>query len=167
MIYLCRHGQTEFNLAGRYQGAMDSPLTALGEAQARRMGETLARLIDDPAGWRIVTSPLGRAHRTAEIIGQALGHTSGLELEPRIAEVSMGEWDGLSIEDLAARRPTDVPYAERYFGGPGGETLSVFSSRIADWLASAQCEPRLIAVSMGWRDGSCGGSTPVYHMRRC
>lgn len=149
MIYLCRHGQTELNLARRYQGHMDSPLTPLGEAQARRMGERLASLIPDPETWILVTSPLGRARRTAEIIQGVLGRTGALHLEPRIAEVSMGEWDGLHVDELAARRPAHVRYPERYFQGPGGETLEVFTARLADWLGSIPADAKVIAVSHG------------------
>src|SRR5689334_8295809 len=73
VIYLVRHGQTEFNVARRYQGQGDSPLTLLGQMQAKRMGERLAGLVGDPTGWRIVSSPLGRAVATAKIIARALG----------------------------------------------------------------------------------------------
>lgn len=149
MIYLCRHGQTELNLARRYQGQSDSPLTPLGEAQARRMGERLAGLIGDPKAWTLVVSPLGRARQTAEIIQGVIGAAAGFRLEPRIAEVSMGEWDGLHMDELAARRPEHVPYPERYFQGPGGETLDVFTARLADWLASVPDEAKVIAVSHG------------------
>ena len=68
MIYLVRHGRTEFNAEGRFQGHCDSPLTPLGVAQAHRYGELLARLIGDPADWTLGSSPLGRAVATAEII---------------------------------------------------------------------------------------------------
>ncbi|MFD7158171.1 histidine phosphatase family protein [Kribbella sp. NPDC059898] len=57
--YLARHGQTEWNVAGRRQGRLDSPLTALGLEQARRNGRLLTRENIDAA----FTSPLGRAHR--------------------------------------------------------------------------------------------------------
>ena len=60
MIYLVRHGETEFNAERRQQGHMDSPLTALGRAQAQAAGELLKRQIADAEGWRIVASPLGR-----------------------------------------------------------------------------------------------------------
>lgn len=89
MIYLVRHGQTESNLARRYQGASDSPLTALGQAQARRMGQLLNRLVPDTTGWRMVASP-GRARQTADLIRQAMGGTLTPSLDPRVAEVSMG-----------------------------------------------------------------------------
>lgn len=149
MIYLCRHGETELNLARRYQGHTDSPLTALGESQARRMGERLAGLIDDPTAWTIVSSPLGRAHATAGIIQDVLGGAGAVTLDARLAEASMGEWDGLHLDDLAARRPEHLPYPERFFQGPGGETLDVLSARVGAWLASVPEDAKLIAVSHG------------------
>ncbi|MGH6997837.1 MAG: phosphoglycerate mutase family protein, partial [Phenylobacterium sp.] len=61
MIYLVRHGQTHFNAEGRMQGHLDSPLTALGRAQASAIGRLLRDLIGKADGWRLVSSPLGRA----------------------------------------------------------------------------------------------------------
>lgn len=149
MIYLVRHGQTESNLARHYQGALDSPLTPLGQAQARRMGELLARLIPDTSGWRMVVSPLGRARQTAAIILEALGDALTPSLDPRVAEASMGSWDGLSIDELAARRPPDVPYPERYFQAPDGERFEVIWSRLSDWLDSVGEDENVIVVSHG------------------
>ncbi|MCH7942426.1 MAG: histidine phosphatase family protein [Proteobacteria bacterium] len=71
MIYLVRHGETEWNRAGRMQGQLDSPLTARGEAQALRIGETLCELLDG-VDFELVASPLGRTRATAAIIARAL-----------------------------------------------------------------------------------------------
>ena len=149
VIYLARHGQTEFNVARRYQGQGDSPLTARGEQQARRMGERLASLLEDPAGWRLCASPLGRARRTAEIIAEALGGRLSLETDPRLAEVSMGAWDGLTFEEVEARRPRHVAHCERHFHGPGGETFETLCARLSDWLAEVGARGRVVAVSHG------------------
>ena len=59
MIYLCRHAQTEFNTVARFQGQVDSPLTAMGHAQAEAMGRRLVGLVG--GDFRIFASPLGRA----------------------------------------------------------------------------------------------------------
>jgi broad specificity phosphatase PhoE len=149
VIYLARHGQTEFNVARRYQGQGDSPLTARGQLQARRMGERLAHLIPDFTGWRLAASPLGRARQTAEIIAETLGGRLAVELDPRLAEVSMGEWDGLTFEEVEARRPRHVEHCERHFHGPGGETFEALAGRLGDWLAEAGAQGRVIAVSHG------------------
>jgi probable phosphoglycerate mutase len=68
-VLLARHGQTEWNVLGRRQGQLDSPLTAAGWDHARRHAKTLAPQDIDA----IFTSPLGRASTTADIIGEALG----------------------------------------------------------------------------------------------
>ena len=66
MIYLIRHGETAFNAERRYQGGLDSPLTARGEAQARAMGRMLRDLVD-PATVALFASPRGRTVATAQI----------------------------------------------------------------------------------------------------
>ena len=71
IIYACpevlvlRHGQTEWNAAGRLQGHLDSPLTEIGLRQAQRQNETL--LDYDLDGFRFITSPQGRARKTAQL----------------------------------------------------------------------------------------------------
>ena len=149
VIYLARHGQTEFNVARRYQGQGDSPLTARGQAQARRMGERLAALVPDLHGWRLCSSPLGRARHTAEIIADALGGVLAVETDARLAEVSMGAWDGLTFEEVEARRPRQVEHCERHFHGPGGESFEGLSARLGAWLDEVGARGQVIAVSHG------------------
>src|SRR5215212_2254486 len=64
-IYLVRHGETVWNMASRFQGALDSPLTEKGHAQARSTGRLLASLLPACADATLVVSPLGRAQATA------------------------------------------------------------------------------------------------------
>ena len=73
LVYLVRHGETLWNREGRMQGRLDSPLTRHGQDQARRMGQMLVRLIDEPTGFSLVSSPLGRAYHTMELIAGELG----------------------------------------------------------------------------------------------
>ena len=150
MIYLVRHGQTVFNAEGRLQGHVDSPLTELGESQARRAGATLAGLVGDAAGWRIVSSPLGRARATAEAVRQALGVTE-VEIDARLIELSWGEWDGALRAELKARNPDAFGDSGWSFRSPTGEPYEAVQARMADWLASLPPEPerRIIAVSHG------------------
>ena len=67
-IYLVRHGETEWNAQGRFQGCLDSPLTPNGREQARQIGMLLARVLEGYRGVTMHVSPLGRACETAEII---------------------------------------------------------------------------------------------------
>ncbi|MDO9223537.1 MAG: histidine phosphatase family protein [Caulobacter sp.] len=146
-LYLVRHGQTEFNLAGRYQGALDSPLTALGVQQAGRMGELLATLV--PAGTPMVCSPLGRARHTAEIIMRTAGLDAPV-LDPRLVEVSLGVWDGLTDEDIDFAFPGSRDGTSRwdwYFASPDGERYEAMAARLGEWLT--EVERPLVVVSHG------------------
>ena len=150
MIYLVRHGETEFNRERRLQGHVDSALTEKGLAQARAVGELLAGLTAPDDGWRIVSSPLGRARRTAEIIAHRLGAADG-ELEPRLIELSWGAWDGRLRDDLAAAYPDTFGRTNWAFHAPTGETYEQMCARLQAWLAELPPEPgrRIIAVSHG------------------
>ena len=150
MIYLVRHGQTEFNKAGRLQGHVDSPLTELGLRQAAAVGALLKDLTGGGTGWRIVSSPLGRARRTAEIIAEALG-IGEIENEPRLIELSWGAWDGRLRAELKAEYPEAFGKTGWAFHAPTGETYAQVRARMESWLGALPPEPdrRVIAVSHG------------------
>src|SRR4051812_24393478 len=105
MIYLVRHGETEFNLLGRLQGRFDSPLTPKGVTQAEAIGRHLRTLVGLPDDWIVVSSPLARTVRTAEIIRAETGIASDVITDHRLREISMGSWDGLSREEIEERWP--------------------------------------------------------------
>jgi probable phosphoglycerate mutase len=148
MIYLLRHGQTEFNRDGRIQGQRDSTLTALGRRQAQAMAALLAHLTAGEPGWRLVSSPLGRTMATAEFVGRAL--KLPIEPDPRLMEVGCGAWEGLLRSDLIVRHPEAFATREWFFAGPGAETYDQVMSRVAGWLGDQPPEPRrLIVVSHG------------------
>jgi broad specificity phosphatase PhoE len=109
MIYLCRHGQTEWNRAHRLQGQCESDLTPLGRAQAGAMGDLLHDLMqrDTDRPWRIVASPLRRARDTAGIIGARLGLP--VEFDDRLMELTVGEWEGRLRPTWRARIPSASP----------------------------------------------------------
>jgi broad specificity phosphatase PhoE len=150
VIFLVRHGETEWNLQRRIQGSGDSPLTATGLAQAEAIGRKL-RTLSEAVGLPIVASPLGRARHTAEIIRTALGGTTPLTFDERLREISVGSWDGLDRNEIAALRPGvfdgDGRY-EWYFRTPDGETYDKFAGRIAAWLDDAAGRT-VIAVAHG------------------
>jgi len=135
LIFLIRHGQTEFNLQGRLQGRMDSPLTPLGEEQARRMGRCLKPFVDQPDLWRVIASPLGRTRRTAEIVLEELGLTHEIEFDHRLVEIDVGEWEGLAREDIDAVSPGVIGTPGWLLRTPGGESYEAAAERLGAWLA--------------------------------
>lgn len=150
MIYLVRHGQTAFNAEGRLQGHVDSPLTELGRAQAAQAGAALKRLTGGGEGWRIISSPLGRARDTAEAIRAALAAPE-VEIDARLIELSWGDWDGGLRADLKARHPEAFGETGWAFTAPIGEAYEAAQARLHDWLSTLPPEPerRIIAVSHG------------------
>jgi probable phosphoglycerate mutase len=149
MIYLVRHGETEFNRERRLQGHVDSPLTDLGRRQAEAVAAQLKSRIGAEPGWRILASPLGRTRRTAEILAACIG-VARIEIEPRLIELSWGEWDGRLRAELAAACP---PFGRSNwaFHAPTGESYAAMCARLSGWLADLPPEPerRIIAVSHG------------------
>ncbi len=150
MIYLVRHGQTEFNRERRIQGHVDSPLTELGLRQARAVGGLLADLIRKPAGWRIISSPLGRARATADLISARLGGLP-VELDDRLKEMSWGAYDGRLRAELEAEEPETFGRTGWAFDAATGESYEAVSARVGAWLADLppESEHRIIAVAHG------------------
>jgi len=150
VIYLLRHGQTQFNAEGRLQGHVDSDLTDKGADQARAMGRALCGLIDDPSDWRIAVSPLGRAQATAALVAEALPGIR-LDIEPRLIEVSFGAYDGSLRAELEAEYPGAFGPSGWTFRADMGESYETTRSRVGDWLAGLPPEPdrKVIAVTHG------------------
>jgi broad specificity phosphatase PhoE len=147
VIFLVRHGETEWNRVRRYQGWLDSPLTTRGIAQAAAIGRRL-RTIPEAATAAIVASPIGRARRTAELIQAELPEAGTIAYDDRLREISLGTWDGLDYREIDARAPEIFAGAESrwewYFHTPGGETYDGFAGRVSEWLDAA--EKRILIV---------------------
>ncbi|MFL4471421.1 histidine phosphatase family protein [Tateyamaria armeniaca] len=132
-LLILRHGETEWNLAGRMQGEMDSPLTATGRAQASAQQRILTRFGID--GWQAWTSPQGRSAVTARI---AMGERAeDLRTDPRLSEITMGEWTGLHRRDIVAAAPhlfeTEMDL-NWYDHAPGGEGIAALYERTGAFL---------------------------------
>jgi len=153
MIYLLRHGETVWNVERRLQGQKDSPLTTRGIVQARALARLLGELIEDPAAFTLVASPLGRTWQTAVIVAEALGLDSqAIRFEPRLKEHHFGQWEGLTwgevesgVPDLWAAREAD----KWNFRAPDGESYALVAARARNWLAERNGQERLIVVSHG------------------
>jgi 2,3-bisphosphoglycerate-dependent phosphoglycerate mutase len=150
-VWLVRHGQTDWNKEGRYQGQRDIPLNAAGMAQAAQTAELLARLQVPFDG--IFSSDLLRARQTAGMIGERLGLP--VFLDPRLREISLGSWEGQRHIDVSGpglfmdesgAADIDQPYA------PGGETVLSVAQRgcqALDAIAGVHPGQRLIVVAHG------------------
>jgi broad specificity phosphatase PhoE len=126
-LILIRHGETDWNAEGRYQGQADPPLNELGWQQSEQLAEKLADLKLEV----IYASPLKRAAQTARVIAERLGIP--LHEDPRLMEIHQGEWQSRlrsEIEDLYPelfrrweREPWEVT-------PPRGESLSIVQERV-------------------------------------
>ena len=156
MIYLLRHGQTEFNTERRIQGRCDSPLTELGKAQARAMGETLRPLLDSAARFELVSSPQPRALSSAELVAEAAGFDGRIITDERLQEIGCGSWEKHRFAMLAQRDPLigDAPNFLSAWAQycRDGEGLEAASDRLASFLRWAEGRS-LVVVSHG-----CAGS---------
>jgi probable phosphoglycerate mutase len=130
------------------QGRMDSPLTPLGLEQARRNAALLRSEIGDVSSFALVSSPLGRARRTAEIICEALG--LALSFDPRLVEIGLGRWDGLTVDQINERSPGAWERSRldaSLFGAPEGETYDSMVDRLSGALV--ELKRPAIVVSHG------------------
>ena len=154
LIYLVRHGETEWNHAGRMQGQHDSPLTTRGADQARRVGLTLARLIGAGDGFAMVASPLGRTLRTAAIIRAEMGLApDDCPTDDRLMEMTWGAWDGLTRDEIDAGDPGVMARRRQnhwnYVPPGGGESYAMLTDRVGGWLDSVAQGQRLVVVAHG------------------
>lgn len=133
-LILVRHGVTDWNREGRWQGRLDPPLSDDGRRQARLLAERLtADQTVRPA--RVVSSTLGRASETAEIVGAAIG--VAVEPDPRLMEIGAGEWEGRTHQELEAFDATRYRAWRSQSSDarpPGGEGLDEVVGRVRTLL---------------------------------
>jgi probable phosphoglycerate mutase len=129
-LYLARHGETEWSLAGRHTGLTDVPLTPRGEENARRLGGRLA----GHAFTRVFSSPLRRAWRTCELAG--FGHVA--TVDPDLVEWNYGEFEGLRSAEIHASMPGWNIFEH---GGPGGESPADVRARADRVVARLRAIP--------------------------
>ena len=145
-LYFVRHGETDWNLERRLQGQHDIPLNALGRVQASRSGTILRDLISrsgrPAAEFDYVSSPLGRARETMELIRAELGLDPGhYRTDARIMEMSFGRWEGFTFAELQVREAEALAARERDKWGfvlPGGESYAQLVVRVRAWYESVQ-----------------------------
>lgn len=130
-ILVLRHGQSEWNALGKWQGQADVPLTDVGREQAYRAAELLGQFD------LIAASDLQRAHETAAIISNTLG-IGPVIVDQRLRETHVGEWEGLTHDDIERDYPG---YLVEHKRPPSFETeeslISRFTAAITD--IAVQC----------------------------
>jgi 2,3-bisphosphoglycerate-dependent phosphoglycerate mutase len=131
-LLLVRHGQTQWNREGRWQGQADPPLNALGQRQARRAAVELGRAHLD----HLYSSDLRRAMETAQIIGAALG--LAVIPDARLREINLGRWQGMLSTDIQTVYPEEYrrwhtsPLAAR---PPEGEDVQALAGRVLEGVS--------------------------------
>jgi probable phosphoglycerate mutase len=98
-VYVARHGETTWNVAGRYQGRLESELSPLGERQAHALAGAMA----DADVRRVVSSPLRRCTATAQPTADRVGVR--VETDDRLIEIAHGTWEGRLRDEIAANDP--------------------------------------------------------------
>jgi broad specificity phosphatase PhoE len=146
-ILLARHGETDWNREGRFQGHADPPLNRTGRAQAVDL--SVALMAEQLAA--VYSSPLRRALETAEVL--AASH--GLEPVPvdDLREVDVGSWSGLTRAEVEERFPAQFArWLDYGQGWEDGETYEEMGRRAVDallGLAAAHDGERVLAVTHG------------------
>ncbi|HEY0107708.1 MAG TPA: histidine phosphatase family protein [Rhizomicrobium sp.] len=152
-LYFARHGQTEANVAKRFQGrSIDTPLTELGVKQAGDIAAILRREVPAYPELDFVSSPLKRAQATMEIIRDALGMPdNGFRTDERLVEIDLGNWDGLTDAQAEHRYPKEYAAraADKWNVRPPGsrENYATVAQRMTAFVESLERDT--FAVSHG------------------
>jgi broad specificity phosphatase PhoE len=158
-VYLARHGQTAYNLEGRFQGHLPVPLDDTGRRQAAELAERAAAH-KFAVLW---CSPLLRARETADTVAASTG------LDPheddRLVETDAGEWTDLSFAEVNSREPAAFAAfvaGDESFAFPGGESLQHQRERVSMAMRDIQrgplpalvvCHGMVIRAALSWRSG--------------
>lgn len=145
-ILLARHGQTDWNSVGRWQGHADPPLNAAGRDQAR----ALAELLSGEGIVAVHSSDLQRASETAEIVAARLGVP--VVHDPALREIDVGSWSGLTRAEVESRFPDGFALWQTGEIGHDGETREQLTERVIaalEQIAAAHPGRTALAVTHG------------------
>jgi broad specificity phosphatase PhoE len=164
-VYLARHGQTAYNLEGRFQGQLPVPLDETGREQAADLAERAAAY-GFAALW---CSPLLRARETADVVARRIG------LDPRedarLMETDAGDWTDRSFAEIQAQAPEQFAAfaaGDPDFAFPGGESFAEQEVRVSAALADIErgelpalvvCHGMVIRAAFAVRSGHPGKRT--------
>jgi broad specificity phosphatase PhoE len=153
-IYFLRHGETDWNAAGRLQGQLDLPLNAVGERQAADAAVILKGLVATSVATSVaaldyVASPLVRARRTMEIARAAMAlPPDGYRVDEGLKEMSFGTWEGLTLKEVRQRWPADFAARENgkwRYATPGGESYADLAARVGATVETLQRDTVMVA----------------------
>ena len=134
-VYLVRHGETEWSLSGQHTGVTDIPLTDNGRAAARFLQPVLAK----ESFGLVLTSPLHRARETCELAG--FGNRAHVETD--LMEWNYGEYEGLTPQQIHAKRPDWMIFRD---GCPSGESPEQIGARVDRVIAKAHATEGNVAL---------------------
>lgn len=144
ILYLARHGETDFNEEGRYQGQRESDLTPRGRIQAERLADALEAFTPQ----RIISSPLSRCLETARPLATRL--KLPIEVSHDLIEIAHGMWEGRLREEIER---DDAPTMRAWRSQPdtvqfdGGETLAMVDARWKHFVHSLRGELTTVVVT--------------------
>lgn len=150
-LFIARHGETIFNLAGRIQGNdAHTPLTQRGFTQADEMGQALARHLNGFSGLELVASDTGRALQTLSVVCEHIeADWHQVAADPRLREIGLGEWEGIYYNDLNGQLKIDHDQGLFLTQAPGGETYGDIANRLRDWIKDQTFERDMLLISHG------------------
>jgi broad specificity phosphatase PhoE len=154
LLYLARHAETVYNANARMQGRLrHTPLTRAGFAQADAMGRALLEHLGPKPDIALWCSSAGRTQQTTSVICEHLGlDFFSAEVDDRLQEIDVGQWEGRSYAAILAEIGPFVCEERRLFTQrpPGGEWYDEMAARLHDWLVSVADEPRpVVAIAHG------------------
>ena len=150
-IYLIRHGETQWNLEGRYQGQKDSPLTKKGREQARLNALKLQKKIESFDEVKIFSSPLGRAKNSAFIICDELNiDRDKIIFDKRIEEFDYGIFEGELKEFCQTEFAIEFNAREAdkwWYQIEGGDSYEIVTKRLNHWLNEVKDEKVIVMIA--------------------
>lgn len=149
-IYFIRHGETDWNRAGRLQGKQDIALNAVGRQQAAEVAGHLSDHIGVKTRtlpW--ISSPMSRVVETADIARRTLGlPQGGYTIDDRLIELGFGQWEGLTWKEVRKANPAGAAARDKDKWGcvpPGGESYAMLLDRVSAFIEGLREEAIIVA----------------------
>lgn len=145
LVLVARHGETTWNLSGRYQGRKQSALSALGVRQGFALADAI--VLEQPRIERIVSSPLLRCTATAQFVADRIDRDT--EIDERLIEIGHGDWEGRLRDDIMREephnwylwknKPTEIVFSE-------GDSMAKVAERWRSFAAVVPGVPTLVVT---------------------